>query len=232
MSSTNKTTHYNLSQYSASDKPTYLVDYNTDMSNIDTGIYNAQTTANSLEANIGTLTDLTTTAKSNTVAAINEVNTQVGTNTGAISTLNTQVGANTGNIGTMSNLNTTDKTSLVNAINEVNNKKDVYDTTETLTSELWENHPIYRKVFDITWNGATSPAIATGLTGIKVVRLFGTDIGPTGGAFPIPSIRPSQDGYNMGLFYINGTINIQTSGTVDRTGHSGWVCIEYYYDNN
>ena len=26
--STNKTTHYNLSQYVSSDKPTYLVDYN------------------------------------------------------------------------------------------------------------------------------------------------------------------------------------------------------------
>lgn len=38
MSSTNKTSHYNLSQYVSSDKPTYLVDYNTDMSNIDTGI--------------------------------------------------------------------------------------------------------------------------------------------------------------------------------------------------
>ena len=42
MSSTNKTTHYNLNQYVANDKPTYLVDYNADMSAIDTGIYSAK----------------------------------------------------------------------------------------------------------------------------------------------------------------------------------------------
>ena len=45
MASTNKTTNYELSQYVASDKPTYLVDYNGDMSKIDTAIYNAKSEA-------------------------------------------------------------------------------------------------------------------------------------------------------------------------------------------
>lgn len=36
MSSTNKTTNYNLSQYIGTDKPTYLGDYNSDMLKIDT----------------------------------------------------------------------------------------------------------------------------------------------------------------------------------------------------
>ena len=45
MASTNKTTHYELSQYVSSDKPTYLVDYNGDMAKIDTGINAAKTTA-------------------------------------------------------------------------------------------------------------------------------------------------------------------------------------------
>lgn len=36
MSSTNKTTNYNLSQYIGTDKPTYLGDYNGDMLKIDT----------------------------------------------------------------------------------------------------------------------------------------------------------------------------------------------------
>lgn len=45
MASTNKTTHYNLSQYVANDKPTYLVDYNNDMEQIDTAIYQANTNA-------------------------------------------------------------------------------------------------------------------------------------------------------------------------------------------
>lgn len=38
MSSTNKTTYYELSQYIGTDKPTYLGDYNSDMSKIDAGI--------------------------------------------------------------------------------------------------------------------------------------------------------------------------------------------------
>lgn len=45
MSSTNKTTHYQLSQYIGTDKPTYLADYNGDMSKIDTAIYSADTKA-------------------------------------------------------------------------------------------------------------------------------------------------------------------------------------------
>lgn len=49
MSSTNKTTYYDLSQYIGTDKPTYLGDYNSDMSKIDAGIHSAveiATTAN------------------------------------------------------------------------------------------------------------------------------------------------------------------------------------------
>lgn len=46
MASTNKTQHYNLSQYLADDKPSYLTDYNADMLAIDTAIYAAQQTAN------------------------------------------------------------------------------------------------------------------------------------------------------------------------------------------
>ncbi len=49
MSSTNKTTYYNLSQYIGTDKPTYLQDYNGDMSKIDAGLHDINevaTTAN------------------------------------------------------------------------------------------------------------------------------------------------------------------------------------------
>ena len=49
MSSTNKTTYYNLSQYIGTDKPTYLQDYNGDMSKIDKAIHDVNgvaTTAN------------------------------------------------------------------------------------------------------------------------------------------------------------------------------------------
>ena len=77
MSSTNKTTHYNLSQYVASDKPTYLVDYNADMSAIDSGIYAAKLEANTNTSAIGNLASLNTTAKNNLVSAVNEVNSDI-----------------------------------------------------------------------------------------------------------------------------------------------------------
>lgn len=117
MSSTNKTSHYNLSQYVGSDKPTYLADYNTDMSNIDTGIYGAKSIADTNTTNIGTLSNLTTTAKTSLVSAINEVDSNTDTNTSSIGTINS-------NIGTLSNLTTTAKNNLVSAINEVDAEAD------------------------------------------------------------------------------------------------------------
>lgn len=53
MSSTNKTTYYNLSQYIGTDKPTYLGDYNSDMSKIDAGIHSAVETAKTANQTAG-----------------------------------------------------------------------------------------------------------------------------------------------------------------------------------
>lgn len=60
MSSTNKTTNYQLSHYVGTDKPTYLGDYNSDMNKIDTAMKanadsasQAQTTANSANSLAG-----------------------------------------------------------------------------------------------------------------------------------------------------------------------------------
>lgn len=53
MSSTNKTNYYSLSQYIDSDKPTYLSDYNSDMSKIDAGIHGVQETATTANQTAG-----------------------------------------------------------------------------------------------------------------------------------------------------------------------------------
>lgn len=86
MSSTNKTTNYELSQFVSTDKPAWLTDYNQDMSKIDTGINTAQSTATSADGKadanttkIGTISNLTTTNKTDLVSAVNEVNTNTGT---------------------------------------------------------------------------------------------------------------------------------------------------------
>lgn len=80
MASTNKTTNYELSQFIGTDKPAWLADYNGDMAKIDAQMKlnaDAATTASgaasSAEANVGTLANLATEAKTSAVAAINEV---------------------------------------------------------------------------------------------------------------------------------------------------------------
>ena len=121
-SSTNATTHYNLSQYIGSDKPTYLVDYNGDMSKIDTGIYNADAKGTQANDNIGTMSSLTTTATTDLVSAINEVDAHADTNATNISNNTTDIATNTSAIGTLANLTTSAKNNLVSAINEVDAK--------------------------------------------------------------------------------------------------------------
>lgn len=86
MSSTNSTTNYELSQFIGTDKPAWLSDYNGDMAKIDAGIHTAQTTATGADGKadsnttaIGTLASLSTTAKTDLVSAINEVDTNADT---------------------------------------------------------------------------------------------------------------------------------------------------------
>lgn len=117
MSSTNKTTNYNLSQFIGSDKPAWLVDYNGDMSAIDT----------QMKANADAASAAQTTA--------NTADGKADTNAGAISTLDSQINgvsglaaevvAVQGSVNTINSLigngepTTTDKT-LIGAINEIN----------------------------------------------------------------------------------------------------------------
>ena len=115
MASTNKTTHYELSQYIGSDKPTYLGDYNGDMGKIDAQMYLNATNAQLGITNAGTAQDRADSAY--TLAS--SANSTAETASTVATTANTTSTANSTNIGTMSNLTTTDKTSLVNAINEV-----------------------------------------------------------------------------------------------------------------
>ena len=96
MASTNKTTHYELSQFLGTDKPAWLGDYNSDMNKIDTGIYNAASTATGADGKadanagaIGTLANLTTDDKTSWVAAINEVDGHADTAQGTANTANT-----------------------------------------------------------------------------------------------------------------------------------------------
>lgn len=139
MSSTNKTTHYDLSQYVSSDKPTYLSDYNGDMLKIDTGINTAKTTADGAATAAGNAQtaaegaqNIANTAVTNAATADGKANTAL-TNIGTLANLDTAVKTSTvaainevvGDIGNKANLTTTAKTDLVSAINEINGEIEV-----------------------------------------------------------------------------------------------------------
>lgn len=139
MASTNKTTHYELSQYIGTDKPTYLTDYNQDMSKIDAGIYGAKSIAYVNSAKIGDLTDLDTTDKSDLVSAINEVNSNEESLSGTVSGHTVSIGDLQGDVGNLVDLDTIDKSDLVGAINEVNtqagnNKVDIGNLNNLYTT--------------------------------------------------------------------------------------------------
>lgn len=103
MASTNHTANYNLSQFLGTDKPAWLGDYNSDMTKIDAGIAAAASTATGADGKadanttkIGTLSNLTTTAKTDLVSAINELDTDTGTAQNTANTaLSTANGAKT-----------------------------------------------------------------------------------------------------------------------------------------
>lgn len=168
-SSTNKTTHYELSQYVSSDLPTYLVDYNSDMSKIDTAINTAQTTADTAstaatnaQTAAETAQTTATTAVTNAASAQTSANTALS-NIGTLANLDTVVKTSTvaainevvGNVGNVSSLTTDVKTDVVSAINSIETKieeLDNYSTSETFTGKYYidsnnVSHKIYRRVF-------------------------------------------------------------------------------------
>lgn len=214
MSSTNKTTNYELSQFLGSDKPAWLTDYNSDMSKIDTGVHNAQSTATSADGKatanataIGTLSNLTTDVKTDVVSAINEVDGHADT---AQNTANNAVNA--------AGINAT----AIQALDAYLNLNDFTTPTVTATNATIDA-------------GATSVQCAANSTG-SLGKIYGS-IRCTANSstftltFPTP-LRPSETITINGIcpMYwsddnniwkpINGSVEIATDGTatINQTG--------------
>lgn len=113
MSSTNKTTNLELSQFLGSDSPKWLTDYNADMEKIDAGYQTVKAQADA--------TDLVVGGHTSSISTLQDTVTSQGT---AITGLRTDVTANSGSINTINSLigngepTTTDKT-IIGAINEI-----------------------------------------------------------------------------------------------------------------
>lgn len=239
MSSTNKTTHYELSQYLGTDKPTYLVDYNGDMSKIDTGIYNAKNEADTNATNIGTLANLTTDSKTNVVSAINEVDSHADTNasniasnTSAIETNTTNIGTNTTNIGTLANLNTTNKTNLVSAINEIVNKFNLSTiTTYTKDDMTASGCTINSGTITIAKNSDSSICKIYGVLILTKTQATATITIPNTGISVDSEITVSPCGEEAGglvaqntsaVFNTNGSITLRCFGAASGNVYAKW----------
>ena len=138
MSATNSTTNYAFPIFIGTDKPAWLVDWNSAMTAIDAAIKGVDT---DVQGAIVDISGLTSTVASHTSSIstisgqITVITTNLNTATGNINTINSLIGNGTptttdqtligainelhANQGDLSQLQTTDKTSLVAAINEI-----------------------------------------------------------------------------------------------------------------
>ena len=138
MSATNATTNYALPIFIGTDKPAWLVDWNSAMTAIDAAIKGVDT---DVQAAVVDVSGLTSTVASHTssiatiTGQITVINTNLNTATGNINTINSLIGNGTptttdqtligainelhANQGDLAQLQTTDKSSLVAAINEI-----------------------------------------------------------------------------------------------------------------
>lgn len=206
MSSTNKTTNYNLSQFLGSDKPAWLADYNQDMAKIDTQMKaNADAAtaadgkADANTANIGDLTYLSTTAKNNLVAAVNEVDnnadTAQGTATSAYSLANTAntnatTAINALNLGASTNITFSNSSIVVDNELKISKNSDgsickVYGWARINASSGWNNY-------------------TTGDTGLRPSEQFTVE-----GTTLIQEVNTSTPGYSR-----PGSITFNTDGSL------------------
>lgn len=218
MSSTNKTTNYELSQFLGTDKPAWLTDYNQDMTKIDTGIHTAQSTAtgadgkaNANTANIGDLSYLATTATNNLVASINEVNAKAGT---AQNTANNAAGASTANTTAISNL--ANKFNLNSVKSYALNDMSVSSGTGVITAGT----------ADILWVATNSDSSLFKIYGTILFTPSSSDI-----KIRIPTTGVTSDTDYVinggGIFYVNNNANLTMSAPVIEV-HNGYIDIAMY----
>lgn len=162
MSSTNKTTNIELSQYIATDKPTYLVDYNGDMLKIDNAIgadresiATAQSTANTADGKA----DANATAIQSLDTELNDPATGIAAGLADV----------VGDVNTIQSLigngepTTTDKT-IIGAINELNSDIQNLDTDDGIYIFLGDSYESYSG-----W--AAKTAVNLGLSNDRFVNL-------------------------------------------------------------
>lgn len=218
MASTNKTTNLELSQYVSSDKPTYLVDYNSDMAKIDTGVHTAQVTADTAST---AATNAQTTAEGAQTTANTAITNAGNADTKAQNALN--------DIGTLANLTTVEKSSLVGAINEVDLHSDTNTNAIGSLSELDTNvktslvsaiNEVLSDTHVIEYGTVGSNQMTSYNLGQDIYKKFNLTFAKTYTVPPVVMITTYNNGYTTYGFIPSEVANITTTGCTLLFGNS------------
>lgn len=215
MSSTNKTNYYSLSQYIDSDKPTYLSDYNSDMSKIDAGIHGVQETATTANQTAGSA-EAKVSALSPSVEALQNDMSGVKASVQSLTVDNAQ---NKKDLGTLKEEISSVKTTANGAQSEVTNlNADIERTlkdTVTLVSGL-------RGTVNAVYNAKMNLISINGHLNVSSPTTVGTNIsiGKLPSSIPAPSA-------NKTFYFVAGLIKESTSNysrvpadiTIDTNGN-------------
>ena len=217
MSSTNKTTHYDLPQWIGTDKPTFLGDLNGAFSTIDTQLYTAVTNAENANNNASSAAG----AVSNMQNDVNNLKTWQTTASSAISGLQNSVTNLTPNIGQTNTL-VTGLGTFLQGSNPVINANNSSERLITIGSLKLLN--IFGSM-DITYDGTPNASqINETMNGLVLQNLFSKYSINTGRSFymigncyaytsngnQIFPIRLGSDGTNTKLYSAvagGGTLN-------------------------
>ena len=223
MSSTNKTSNYELSQFVGGDKPAWLADYNSDMSKIDAqmklnadGVTTASGSATTANTAIGTLANLETTDKSSLVNAVNEVNTATGTAQSTANTANTTANsAKTEADGlqsylTLTNTGTVSPTNITISAGSITNKNVRYASNADGTLGK-----LYGYIYGISIPGATTITIS-GLP-FDVSEQFNVD-----------GILFAQNLNDKTLYYPTITFNTNNTATINFSSNFAGANMNIY----
>jgi len=155
---------------------------------VDNNFSNLNTFGDVVSSNIGVLSSLTTTNKSNIVIAVNELvtsnatsNTRLTTAETNISTQTTNLTTTNSNIGVLTNLTTTTKANVVNAINELkggNLRQFAATTSAELAAVISDETGTGNLVFSAspTFTGTLSAAAITSTTTLTTKKVVETAV--------------------------------------------------------
>ena len=215
MSSTNKTNYYKLSQYIGTDKPTYLGDYNSDMSKIDAGIHEVQETATTANQTAGSA-EAKVTALSPSVEALQNDMTSVKASVQSLTVDNAQ---NKKDLGTLKEEVSSVKTTANGAQSEVTNLN--ADIERTLKDTVTPVSGL-RGTVNVVYNAKMNLISINGHLSVSSPTTVGTNIS----IGKLPSSIPAP-GSNKTFYFVAGLTKESTSNysrvpadiTIDTNGN-------------